>query len=54
MRHIENLILERRLEYLQRLEVRDVRDYRLFITLLSGVFNLDGTTGRDLEEWIFD
>ncbi|KAF2852544.1 hypothetical protein T440DRAFT_466681 [Plenodomus tracheiphilus IPT5] len=51
----EDIILERRLLYLETLSVQDVKDFKLMMTMLSYVFNLSRKNiGPEYEPWVFD
>ncbi|OCL14830.1 hypothetical protein AOQ84DRAFT_358565 [Glonium stellatum] len=52
----ENIILERRLDYIKSLPEKDAKDYKLMFLLLSSVFRVSLTTnyGEEYKPWIFD
>ena len=52
----ENIILERRLDFIKSIPDKDAKDYKLMFLLLSSVFRVSLTTnyGEEYQPWIFD
>jgi len=52
----ENIILERRLDFIKSIPDKDAKDYQLMFLLLSSVFRVSLTTnyGEKYQPWIFD
>jgi hypothetical protein len=55
LKHIEDIILQRRLEYLASLEPKRAQDYKLMFTLLSSAFSTSiSNIGKEHVSWPFD
>jgi hypothetical protein len=53
--HREGLILERRLQYIDRISTDEAKDYKLLFMLLSSAFRVSvSNLGDDHKPWIFD